>query len=154
MRNWVETNIKPETPIAATFYRSVGYVPSESASAPIRKIRPGYYFRAANLLEKNYPYNVRNILYLDGFNKDSKINNLKAGFAAFPAEYIIDAYYQEKDRLLFMTDDLKLIAHFTPTDGYISKNRIPEAYADVANIFPFFVLDRTGPYFDILKFSK
>lgn len=154
LRKWVEKNIPPETPLVSTYYRSIGYVPSRSASAPIRKSRPGYYLRAADLIGDNYPYNVRNILYLEGFNKMSKIDNLNAGLSVFPAEYIIDAYYRDQDRLIDMAEEFELIAHFTPTEGKIYKRRIPEMYADSANNFPFLILDRGGPYFDILKVEK
>lgn len=154
MRQWLDENIRPEIPVAATSYRGIGYVPSAPASNIIRQFRPGYYQKAAMLIGNAYPYNVRNILYLEAFNRSSKLDNLKAGLSVFPADYIIDAYYKDSDRLFYMTDNLKIIAHFTPTDGKISKDRIPEAFFDSAHNFPFFVLDRTGSYFDILKIER
>lgn len=155
MRNWLDLQIPPETPIYATYYRAVGYVPSKEASMPIRKYRPEYYARASSLLIDNkYPYNVRNILYLEGFNKGSKVENLNAGMQVYPTEYIIDAYYSQRDRLLLMEKNLILLAHFTPTNGYVSQKRIPELFADVANNFPLFILERSGPYIDILKIQK
>jgi len=152
MRKWLDKNIPPETPIAATFYRTVGYVPSRNASAPIRKFRPGYYLRAANLIgDNNYPYNVRNILYLESFKKSSKTESLKTGYRVFSMEYIVDAYYSEQDRLINSSNNLALVTHFSATGDNIHTKRIPELFADTINVFPLFVLDRPGPYFDILK---
>ena len=152
MRQWLDNNIDAKTPIASTSYRKVGYVPSAEASEPIRKFRPGYYMKAANLIKANdYPYNVRNILYLESFNRKTKLENLDAGLTVFPAEYIIDAYFKNTDRLLDMRTDFELIAHFSPTDNSIHEQRIPELFFDSGHVFPLFILDRPGPYFDIIK---
>lgn len=155
MRQWLDKNIPAETPVAVTFYRTVGYVPSKTSSAIVRKFIPGYYLRASNTLDdNNYPFNVRNILYLEVFNKNTKVDNLNAGLSVFPAQYIIDAYYDNNDRLLYAMNNLKLIEHFSPTGTQIYEKRIPEAFADAAENFPLFVTNRPGPYIDVLKIDS
>lgn len=154
MRKWLDLNVPSQTPIAATFYRSVGYVPSSAASGIISGIRPNYYERAANLIGDEYPYNVRNVLYLESFEKESKEDNLGAGLKIFPIEYVIDVYYMQSERLLSKNNNLELIAHFSPTGNVIFEKRIPEAFADVTNNIPFFILERPGAYIDVLKIVK
>lgn len=152
MRKWVDATIPAQTPIAVTFYRTVGYTPSKKAAEIIREFKPGYYLRMSNLLTySDYPYNVRNIVYLENFGKNSKLENLYAGLEVFPAKYVIDAYFKDSERLLNMTDNLELVAHFSPTGDVISKERIPEAFADAPENLPLFKTDRPGIYFDILR---
>lgn len=152
MRKWLDTNLAPSTPLAATFYRTVGYTPSKDASLVIRNFKRGYYQKSANELESDeFPYNVRNIVYLENFGKESKVENLEAGLAIFPAQYVIDGYFKNSERLLNMTNIVELVAHFSPTGEVISKSRIPEAFADAPENFPLFKTNRPGIYFDILK---
>jgi len=88
---------------------------------------------------------------LESFKKSSKAESLKAGSRVFSMEYIIDAYYKEQDRLINSSNNLALVAHFSATGDNIHTKRIPELFADTINVFPLFVLDRPGPYIDILK---
>lgn len=152
MRRWVDNNIPVETPTAVTFYRMVGYTPSFDAAQLIRNFKPGYYQRSSNILKSgNYPYNVRNIVYLENFGRDSKRDNLTEGLRVFPAEYVIDGYYKDSDRVLSMTNNLELVAHFSPTGDAISGDRIPEMFQDAPESLPLFKLERPGIYFDVLR---
>lgn len=153
MRKWVDKNIRPEIPIAATQVRNVGYVPNSIASEPIRRTKPGYYARAANIVGESYPYNVRNIIYADQFKTGSKISDLGKVTSIYPVTYVIDPYSGLADRLISQESNVKLelVAHFSPSDGVIYESYIPEALFDAPTNFPLFRVDRGGPYFDVLR---
>lgn len=153
VRDWIDLNLPPEIPIAATVRRNFDYVPTAEASAPIRKFKPEFYRRAAKIVGNSYPDNVRNVLYLSEFGKNSKIENLREGMAVYPVSYVVDSYYSKSDRLLAQRSDItmELVAHFSPTGSKIYNERMPQILFDSSYNFPLFRVDSAGPYFDVLK---
>jgi len=153
VRKWLDNNIAPQTPIASTQIRNFGYVPTATASEPVRKFKPGYYSRTSKLLDNRYPLNVRNVIYVDQFGDKSKTENLNKALLVYPVAYVVDSYLGSYDRLYthYYGTKLKLIAHFSPTGDRIYDTKIPELLFDAPYVFPLFVVDRAGPYFDVLK---
>lgn len=156
IRNWLDKNISPQTPIITTTYRNLGYVPTAGATLEIRKIKPGYYSRAAKIVSDNYYDNVRNIIHADQLAKrtETMASYIRTALKLYPqTEYIIDSYLRGSDRLIENSEglDLELIAHFSPTGNIIYQDYIPELLFDSAYALPLSKIDRPGPYFDVLK---
>lgn len=153
VRSWIGLNIAPEIPIATMTRRNVGYTPTASASTPIREFNQSFYFRAANLVEDHYLYNVRNILYVNEFEGKTKAEKLQKALDVYPVTYVIDSYLRPFDRLLRQSGGIRLdlVAHFSPTGDKIYEDYIPEALFDAPTNFPLLRLARPGPYFDVLK---
>lgn len=155
MREWVDKNIPQEVPIIATSYRNVGYVPVESATLRVREKKPGYYRQATEIIGNRFGANTRFIIYADEFSEKgmTKAEYTKKALSLYDAEIVIDSYLESKSRLLNSRDFLKfeLLAHFSPTGDVIYDKLIPEAFSDTSFLFPFFKIERPGPYFDILK---
>lgn len=156
VRKWLDSNIGSAIPIASTVSKYFNYIPTENASSLIRKTEPGFYKSAADIVGNTYPYNVRNILYLDYFNGESKSDDLMLGYSAYPVKYVVDSYLRSKDRLLNQDTNFqfKLVAHFSPTGNRIYSDYIPEVLFDPTYNFPLFKVDRAGPYFDVLEISN
>ncbi|MCR4324850.1 MAG: glycosyltransferase family 39 protein [Candidatus Curtissbacteria bacterium] len=153
VHEWVDKNIRSEVPIAYTIRRNFGHVPNARASAPIREFRPGFYSRAAELTGETYPPNVRNVVYINEFQTRSKEEDLQRASSVYPVKYVVDSYLGSYDRLLFNSSsfDFELIVHFSPTGEIVYNYKIPEAFFDAPYNFPLFLVDRPGPYFDVLK---
>lgn len=155
MREWVDKNIPQEVPIIATSYRNFGYVPVESATFKVRETKPGYYRQATEIIGNRFLANTRFIIYADELSEKgmTKAQYTKKALSLYDAKIIIDSYLESKSRLLNSSDSLKLelVAHFSPTGDVIYNKMIPEAFSDTAFLFPFFKIERPGPYFDILR---
>ncbi len=153
VRVWLDANIDQRVPIGVTARRSFDYVPTASASAPIRKLNANFYLLASKVVGDNYGPNVRNVLYLDQLKGGSKSTDLTKGLEVYPVLYVVDPYLSEGERLINQKTNvkLKLIAHFSPTGKVISKDLIPQALFDAPYNLPFFKVDRVGPYFDVLR---
>ncbi len=155
MREWIGKNISPRTPIVATSYRNVGYVPVASASEVVRQKRSGYYLKAAKLTDDKYVPNTRFIIYANEV-ADSGMTKSQATQKALDlsgAKIIIDPYLAGSSRLFDPQNKsaFTLLAHFSPTGDKIYSEFLPEFYSDPVFLFPFFKIERPGPYFDILK---
>ena len=150
---WLTTNVDAQVPIAVVTRRYFSYVPSSEAAAPIQELRGSYYRRLTNLIGEAYPTNVRNVIDISQFGNDSKVVNLKKAMAAYPVIFVIDSYFRSSDRMLAQNEkfNLELVAHFSPSGSIIQKDRIPEPLFDPGYNFPLFVVDRVGPYFDVLR---
>lgn len=153
VRKWVDITIPPKTPIVITSRRNFSWVPAYSSSEIIRSFESGYYLRASTLTGDSFPPNVRNVFdssRVHGISKEEQVNN---ALKIHSAEYIVDWYYGTYDRLLNQKIDknISLIAHFSPTPGHVSNDKLPETMFDAPYNFPFFKVDRPGPYFDVLK---
>lgn len=156
IRSWLDSNISPQSPIIATTHRNLGYVPTAGATLEIRKIKPGYYSRAAKLVDDNYPSNVRNIIHSNQLAKpgESMASYVKTALKLYPqTEFIVDSYLKGSDRLITNKEglDLELVAHFSPTGNVIYHDYIPELLFDSAYALPLTKIDRPGPYFDVLR---
>ncbi len=165
VRKWLDKNINPEISIASTDRRNFDYVPNNSAAEPIRKYKKNYYKKAADLLRNRYSDNVRNVIYLNEFGYNLKITNLQQALKLYNIRYVVDYYWQDSERITnySKTDNPNIIftqvAHFSPTGNIIFKKEIPSILFDSGLIFrqdfiyPLFVVDRAGPYFDVLKMN-
>lgn len=157
VRQWLDQNIASEVPIASTLRRNFDYVPNAQASVLIRQFKPSYYKRAAELVKNNYPDNVRNVVYLNEFQKENKFEEFLISQKTYPVKFVVDSYWQKNDRLLNQNDKFILVAHFSPTKNIIYDQEIPSILFDSGLIFtrdftyPLLAVDRAGPYFDILK---
>lgn len=156
VRQWLDQNIDQQVPIAYTASRYFGYTPSWDAGTVIRKFKPNYYLRSSQLINKNYPPNVRNILYTNQLDGNNKKEKFEKGIKMYPVNFVIDSYLISSDRLLPHLDQekFKLVAHFSPSTRKIYNINIPEPLTDPAFSFPLFKIDRVGPYFDVLEIKK
>ncbi|OGD88349.1 hypothetical protein A3D81_01190 [Candidatus Curtissbacteria bacterium RIFCSPHIGHO2_02_FULL_40_17] len=158
VRKWVDKNIDIRIPIASTEKRALGYVSGTDARKIIRLNNKSYYMRAEKLVGKSYPINVREVLYIyDYSNKSlSKMEAFEKAKAVFPVRYVVDSYLGSDGRLLNLdkTGRFELAAHFSPTKNSIYDGKIPELLVDTHYVFPLFIMDRAGPYFDVLKVGR
>lgn len=154
MREWVRENISPRTPIVATGYRNIGYVPVASASEVVRQKKKGYYLKAAKLIDDKYVPNTRFIIYANEVADAgmTKSQATQKAIALSGAKIIIDSYLAGSDRLAKSREesDFEILAHFSPTGDKIYSDLLPEFYSDPVFLFPFFKIERPGPYYDIL----
>lgn len=153
LRNWLDLNVPVDTPIAATNLRNIGYVPSEPARNVISEFIPNYYGRASSIVGDSYPYNVRNIIYVDSFDTGSKQKNFEEALRHYPVKYIIDSYMLSGERLINKNSsiNLELVAHFSPTGDTILEKRFPQILVDAGFAVPLVTIERPGIYFDVLK---
>lgn len=157
MREWTSKNISPRTPIVATSYRNIGYVPVASASEVVRQKKSGYYLKAAKLIDDNYVPNSRFIIYANEVAERgmTKSQATQKALELSGAKIIIDPYLAGSDRLFGPQNKsvFTLLAHFSPTGDKIYTELLPEFYSDPVFLFPFFKIERPGPYFDILRLN-
>lgn len=155
MRGWVDSNVPQQTPIVATSYRNIGYIPVASASAVVRQKKSGYYLKAAKLIDNNYVPNTRFIIYANEVadNGMTKSQATQKALDLSGGKIIIDPYLAGSDRLFDPQNksSFELLAHFSPTGDKIYSELLPEFYSDPVFLFPFFKIERPGPYFDILR---
>lgn len=152
-RDWLATNIPVKTPIATMGIRTLGYSPSRDAADVIRRIDPGYYRTSSSLIGDSYPPNVRNVIYMGQFKRESESANLKAALEVYPIKYVVNAYLNSSQRLINEKSNVKLrlVAHFSPTGEIIYDKDIPGILIDAGNAVPLMKVNRAGPYIDILE---
>ncbi|MDO8487501.1 MAG: phospholipid carrier-dependent glycosyltransferase [Candidatus Curtissbacteria bacterium] len=162
-RDWIARNINPREPIAYLGGRYQTFVPSKEAILNGQKFQPNYY-QEATVLSGNYLPNMRNIVYTAPAGGKTKMEKLNNATGDYPISYVIDYYYYPKDSIYSQNPNLlKKVATFSPLkSGLAYRGILPEALYEAASnfesydngeTFSMYSLERTGPYFDILKFK-
>lgn len=160
--NWINSNIDPNTPIAYTGSRQQTFSPSLNAIDHMQSSSPNVYQRLRKFLvfkQRNMD-NIRNIIYISNFPGKTKEEKFKNATKNYPVVYVVDYYLDPNDRI-YLTDPshFEIIANFNPVRNRQMFN-LPEPLFEASSNFltydnnieiSMYQLDRTGPYFDILK---
>lgn len=158
-QEWIKNNTDNNIPLVYTGGRFNYLVPNKSAVNYTKKISDDSFKRLQNI-EKYNSENVRNVIYLNKITGVTLIEKLKKINLEYGIYYVIDYYLDPKDSLYFNNpSSFTVFRRFSPTkDGRVTG--IAEPLFDSSSNFDSFdrrkngsmyALERTGPYFDVLK---
>lgn len=157
---WINKNIKADTPIAYSGGRLQTFTPSRDAIEIVQEENAFYYARLFLILPDTKLDNVRNIIYVSNFSGKNKLDQLQRATKNIHVDYVVDYFIDPRERLYDLSPETFEIAkEFNPTlnNKIIS---IPEPLFDASWNFPtndkrkkvsMYSLTNTGPYVEILK---
>lgn len=158
--NWVKENVEETAPIAYTGGRFQIFVPDEESILITQNFNGGFYKRLLNNIEKSSRDNTRKIFYLSNFPGESKEDRLDKLKKFSDVEYVVDYFYDPQDSLYLQNQKrFNVLAEFNPVrNGRVGV--LPETLYQASWNFPtssekidfsMYSVDRTGPFFQILK---
>ncbi len=162
LRNWIINNIDSKTPLAYIGGRYQPFTPSETAIKHVQASNKTSYKSSLKVLTNNKSKDVRNVVYVSNFSGNSKYEQLINGTKNYPVVYIIDNYLYPEDSLyLNYQGKFKKVIYFSPLRSVKYVN-LPEPLYDTGYNFSLsetrietsmYSLERTGPYFDVLRLN-
>ena len=125
IRDWLEKNSTPSTPIAFSKGRFFDYVPSREALDIMRSVNPNFYREASQYINYgSYPDNVINVIYTNEFDGETPVQKLDRALSEHRVVYVIDNYWDPRDRVFGKTKtNLELVETISPATFFQNPNK-------------------------------